>query len=136
MRIIELHLGDEDIKEFAPPGAPEWVPFDSDALDTAPFDVLHALEREIRRTDKTSIQRLIYEEFPDTTALGIKAAVWLAWKMAGLDTPPWAEFNIRTNEVRWRQEDEDDDADPPPSGSSEPSPTVETTAASQTSSPS
>lgn len=135
MGIAEIRLSDEDMKEYAPEGAPEWVPFDREAIDMARFDVTHPLEREIRRTDKTSIQSLIYEEWADGTALGIKAAVWLAWKFAGIDTPPWAEFNIRTNDVRWRQE-EDDDADPPASGSSEPSPTTETTTPSQTSSPS
>jgi len=133
MGLIELRLGDEDIKEFAPEGAPEWVPLDRDGLDAAPFDVLHPLEREIRRTDKTSIQKLIYEEFEDTTALGIKAAAWLSWKLAGIDTPPWAEFNIRTNEVRWRM---DDDADPPASGSLEPSSMTETMTPSTDSSPS
>lgn len=135
MGLIELRLGDEDHKEYAPEGAPEWVPLDRDALDIAPFDVLNPLEREIRRTDKTSIQKLIYEEFQDTTALGIKAAIWLSWKMSGIDTPPWDDFNIRTNEVRWRMED-DGDADPPASGSSEPSPTDETTTPSLESSPS
>lgn len=126
MGLIEIRLGDEDIERFAPDGCPEWVPFDRDALDDAPFDVLHPLEKEMRETDEDlSIQKIIYFEWVGMTALGIKGAVWLAWKFAGIDTPPWSEFNIRTNRARFMRND--DDADPPASGSSEPSPETDST---------
>lgn len=129
MGLIELRLGDEDYKEFAPEGAPEWMPFDRDALDDATYDVLRPWEKEIRQTEDTSIQKLLYVEFPDATGIGIKAAIWLSWKLAGFETPSWAEFNPRPNRVRWSKED---DADPPASGSSEPSPEMDTTTAETT----
>lgn len=125
MGLIELRLGDDDMKEYAPEGAPEWTPHDREALDDAPFDVLRPWEKEIRQTDDTSIQKLVYVEFPSATGIGIKAAVWLSWKMSGLDTPSWAEFNLKPNRVRWHSSE--DDADPPASGSSEPSPETDTT---------
>lgn len=115
---FELRLGDADRVRFAGPDHPEWVLLDLGALDDIPFDAIHRWETEIRETDRTSIQEIISAEWADATALGIKGAVWLAWKMAGLETPPWAEFNIRTNAVRGR---EVGDAVPPPEGSTEPS---------------
>lgn len=117
MTIVEFRLSDQDRKTYATPGDPEWVPLDREALDDAPFDVLHPWEKEIRETEDTSVQKIIYTEWLGATALGIKGAVWLAWKQQGLDTPPWDEFNIRTNAVRCREVD----VNPPAEGSSEPS---------------
>ncbi|HZN76031.1 MAG TPA: hypothetical protein VFC00_30740 [Micromonosporaceae bacterium] len=115
MGVIEFRLSDEDIKEYAPEGAPEWVPWDRPALDHVPFDVQHPWEEEIG----IGIPRLLGRYFDEVKALGIKGVVWLAWKMAGIETPPFEDFNICTNAVRWRVEG--GDADPPPDGSPEPS---------------
>lgn len=126
----EFRLCDEDHKQFAPEGAPEWVVFDRDALDEITFDVQHPWEREIKRQyPEMSIVLLVALEFPTFSALGIKAMVWLAWKMNGIETPPWKDFNIKHMKVARRlvdaeaePDDEDgEDTDPPADGSTEPS---------------
>lgn len=127
----ELRLCDEDQKQYAPEGAPEWVTFDRDMLEDVPFDEQHAWEMEIKRQHPgASLLQIILSEFPSFSALGIKGVVWLAWKMAGLDTPKFKDFNIKTMKVRYATPDaaepesdidEGDDADPPSDGSSEPS---------------
>ena len=118
----ELRLCDEDRKAHGDESTPEWVTFDKDALDELPFDQLHAWEREMG----VSAVLLVGREFATFTALGIKGVVWLAWKMAGLETPDFEDFNIKTMKVEYKTTKparvrKGADADPPADGSSEPS---------------
>lgn len=128
----EFRLGDDDRKKYCDENTPEWVTFDAEALSSTPFDVQHPWEQEIRQAHPEmglSLVKLLAEELGDYTALGIKSFIWIAWKMAGIDTPRFKDFNIQTLKAKYRDTDdtdgepaiaeEDEDAVPPADGSSE-----------------
>lgn len=110
----ELRIDDRD---RAVVGGPEWVPFDRAALDDVEYDTLHEWETELG----AAITWILGVEAGRGSAFGIKAMVWLARKIAGVATPPFAAFNLRfPRKVKVRAAKRAGDAVPPPEGSSEP----------------
>lgn len=136
--MLELALDPRDQENH--PG-PEWVKFDLAALDDLPFSVSGEWDRELVAATGHGIVHLLRYALPRGQASGKTALMWLARKMADIDTVPFEEFDIRWRRIRDRDLEADakakaakarssrasraakaqaGDADPPPSGSSEP----------------
>ncbi|GIH07428.1 hypothetical protein Rhe02_54950 [Rhizocola hellebori] len=96
---IELAL---DPKDQATYGGPEWVPLDLAGLDFIPFDVLDPLEHQMIRLWGIGLPRLIAEEMPEDTMRAKLGLIWLARKLAGVETPDLAEFKIHARRVAVR----------------------------------
>lgn len=124
MDLLEFAL---DPRDQATYGGPEWVPLDPEQLNDLPFSVSGPWDRELIKDTGHGISELVVRGLDGATADGKRALVWLARKMAGIDTVPFARFDIRWRRVRMRPV-EVADADPPSNGSSEPSSAAETSA--------
>lgn len=111
MTAVRLRLCDADREKF---GGPEWVTFDGDELDDQPNSVLLDFENELN----TTIEFLYRVDRPAQTARWMAARVWLARKMAGVETPSYKDFEIRPRKVIVEVVAADADADPPSSSTS------------------
>lgn len=112
---IELALDPKDQDRY---GGPEWVTFDVPGLDVVPLDQLDAWERQLMGMWGIGFPRLIAEEMPENTMRARRAAIWLARKIAGVETPDLAKFEINSRRVRVREVKPAGDADPPAEASS------------------
>ncbi len=110
----EFKLDERDRKAI---GGPEWVLFDRAALDDQPFETLHRWESEIG----AGITWVLAREFGRGTAVGIKAIVWIAYKMGGHTDKSFAQFALNYPRKVLVRDAGAIDADPPQPGSSEPS---------------
>lgn len=118
MAALEFALDPRDLKKH---GGPEWIPLDVDALNDLPWSVSGPWDRElVTATGGKGIAKLLTAGLVNKTADGVVALVWVARKMADVDTPPFAEFDILWRKVDRRATPQAVDADPPSSGSSEP----------------
>lgn len=109
MTAVRLRLCDEDLERF---GGPEWVTFDQAELDDLPVQTLNEFELELNQPLKLILgvhQRLGME-------LWKAAAVWMGRKMAGIETPGFAKFDIKSRKMQ--VEDLGGDVDPPSSPTS------------------
>lgn len=111
---VSFRLSDADRERF---GGDEWIHIDTDVFADLGYDRLSPLEREIRRTDDTSIARILAVEWPDTSMLGMRGIVWLARQFSGLKEPAWPDF--KPDVLGILQKLGPRDADPPVGGSSE-----------------
>lgn len=110
---VLLRLCDEDQVRF-PGGDDGWVRFDEDALSDVDSTELSDYEAGMQ----ASFNELFTVDKPRNTILWRTIEVWLARRMAGLETPPLAEFRIKTLKVQRKPEPdgkpvEGGDADPP-----------------------
>jgi hypothetical protein len=87
-----LRLCDEDIESF---GGPEWVVFDDADLDDQIHLVLMRFEAEL----DIPLGFLMRIDRPMGTMRWIAAAVWMARKMADIDTPRFRDFTIKPKKV-------------------------------------
>lgn len=108
MAAVEFKLADVDQEKY---GGPEWVPFDELDLDDIPFEQIDAWDKQFF---PSSACLVVGSELSRVTALGVTGTVWLARQMAGVPTPPFAEFRIKYRLVRRREVvPEGADVDPP-----------------------
>lgn len=111
MMATRLRLCDEDREKF---GGPEWVTWDENELDDLSHKALAGFETEMQ----TSIVYLLQVDKVARTISWTTARVWLARKMAGIKTVPFAEFDIKPRKVLEEIVAEEDDAAPPSSSES------------------
>jgi hypothetical protein len=97
---VLLRLCDEDREKYDKPDDPEWVRFDEQALDDLDFKTLNDLEFGLG----LSLEFLFRVDKVAQTARWTAARVWLARKMAGVDTPEWDKFDIKVRKVQVKQE--------------------------------
>ncbi len=122
---VKFLLSKEDQEKY---GGPKEIPWDVEALDEVPFPTLDPLEREMLTTFGFSIGEMLAKELGRSTMRGVIAAVWLARKLADIDTPPLAKFVINARKVKYKAVKPVGDGDPPAEaasgGSSESAPSV------------
>lgn len=114
---VEFKLDPRDQEKYK---GPEWVSLEADELNDLPWTVSGPWDRELVKATGLGITKLISYGLIEETADGVTALVWLARKLADVDTPPFAQFNIMWRRVE-RRAAKVADGDPPASGSSEPS---------------
>jgi hypothetical protein len=112
---VRLRLCDEDQESF---GGPEWITFDDADLDDQPNSVLIDFENQIG----ASLEFLYRVDKLARTERWKTVRIWMARMMAGVETVPYREFEIKPRKVTIEEataaEPEGDDADPPSSPSS------------------
>lgn len=121
---VLLRLCDEDRQKY---GGPEWVRFDEKALDRLPFSKLHELEVGLNITFNW-----LFNIDKRANMLRWKVAqVWLARKLADIETPDLPEFDVMPMLIEVKPDDgaeiEVGDAVPPgslPSSADVPSKTA------------
>jgi len=112
---LQLTMGKDDQAKY---GGPEWVTLDLSKLDEIDFDELDAIERQLLDLWKRSIPMFLSYEFYEDTARGLRGGVWLARKLAGIETPDLADFQIKTRQIRARAVKAEADVIPPSSSTS------------------
>lgn len=112
---LQLTMGKDDQAKY---GGPEWVTLELGRLDEIDFDELDALERQILDLWKCSIPVLLASEFFEDTARGKRGGIWLARKLADIETPDLADFKVKTQQIRARAVKAEADVVPPSSSTS------------------
>jgi hypothetical protein len=108
MAAVEFKLAEVDQEKY---GGPEWVPFDELGLDDIPYEQIDTWDKQLF---PSSASLVVGSELNRVTALGVTGTVWLARQIAGIPTPPFAEFRIKYRLVRRREvTPEGADVDPP-----------------------
>lgn len=116
---LEFALDPRDHEKY---GGPEWLEFDAERLNDLPFSVTGPWDRELVKATDQGITQLLIRGLEGGTADGVTALMWLARKLADVETPDFAKFDVRWRKIRRRPtKPAVGDADPPPNGSSEPS---------------
>lgn len=119
--MVYLRLCDEDQEKY-PGGDDGWVRFSEAMLDDLDLVTLNQFEADLN----VSLEFLLQVDKPSQTVRWIAAQVWMARKIAGIDTPSLPDFNIKVRKVQTSnrkpksREPEAVDVDPPDL-SSEPS---------------
>lgn len=83
-----FRLSDQDRETY---GGPEWVTFEVDDLYKVPLETLESIEAEFRKHNDITLAVMLALEVRDNSLLGLRAAVWIARKLAG-HTESWPEF--------------------------------------------
>lgn len=113
---VLLRLCDEDREKY---GGPEWIRFDETVLDRLPFSKLHELETGLNITFSW-----LFNIDKRAGMLRWKVAqVWLARKLADIETPDLPEFDVMPMLIETKPDEptaaiEGGDADPPDSSPS------------------
>lgn len=93
-----LKLCPEDQQKY--PGGPEWYRFDEHELDDLDLLQLNAFEVGLNCT----LDFLFRVDKPANSIRWTAARVWLARRMAGLETPPLPDFAIKPRKVEIKEE--------------------------------
>ncbi|HZM83768.1 MAG TPA: hypothetical protein VFC19_49245 [Candidatus Limnocylindrales bacterium] len=111
-----LRLCDEDREQF--PGGPEWLRWNEADLD----DVDGVTLAEYESSMNVWFSTLYAFDKPRNTIRWQMCQVWLARRLAGVETPDLHEFRIKIRKVEWKDEPAPgDDVDPPDPSFSKPS---------------
>lgn len=104
---VLARLCDKDRESF---GGPEWVRFDEHDLDDQPFTVLRDFETQL----DTTLDFLLLVDKVARTERWKVAQVWLGRKLAGIDTPDWADFDVKPRKIEFKDEADSTAAEPEP----------------------
>lgn len=105
-----FRLCDEDRERW---GGPEWVTFDENDLDDCDSVILSEYEASMG----VQFAALYLYDVPRNTIRWQAAQVWLARRLAGVDTPDLVDFRIKIRKVERKDVPAGDDAVPPDSSS-------------------
>lgn len=88
--MIHVRIGADDVATY---GHADWLPLDTRAVDDLPLAAIAAYEQQIGPFSA------LMDAFGDGSDVARAGLLWLARWLAGIDTVPFLEFQVRPRRI-------------------------------------